>query len=238
MSIEGIGVTVTALNILQRRRNATAHNLANASTPGFSPGRVEQAALAGGGVQAIGATLLGGGPLNAGERGLDLALDGAGFFVFADGHGGQIYSRSGKLQVGPDGRLTDLMGRGLLPALNVPPEAAQVSISPQGQVQALAADGRVLAQGRIEIASFANPGGLLAVGGNAFTPSPASGPPVLAGPGAAGRGLVVAGAEQASGADPVREMVYLNLQGHEFSANLRAWATQDEMVGSILDVLG
>lgn len=238
MPIEGVGATVSALGVLQRRRDATANNLANLGATGFSPRRVEQAALAGGGVQAIASTLLGGGPLVASERGLDLALDGAGFFVFADGRGGQVYSRSGKLQVGPDGRLTDLAGRELLPALNIPAEAVQVGVSPQGQVQALAADGRVLAQGQIEIASFANPGGLVAVGGNAFAPGPASGPPLLAAPGEAGRGLVVAGAAQASGVDLAREMLDLTLQEREFSANLRALATQDEMVGTILDVLG
>lgn len=238
MPIEGVGVTVSALGAIQRRREATAHNLANVSTSGYAPRRVEQAELAGGGVQAVATTLLGGGPIVASERGLDLALDGGGFFAFADGNGGQVYSRVGKLQVGPDGRLTDLMGRDLLPALTIPAETASVNVTPQGAVQALAADGRVLAQGQIEVAAFANPGGLVAVGGNAFIPSPASGPPVLAAPGVAGRGVVVAGAEQTSGTDLVREMVDLTLQQHEFSANLRALSTQDEMVGTILDVLG
>ncbi|MFH1057690.1 MAG: flagellar hook basal-body protein [Pseudomonadota bacterium] len=238
MPIEGVGVTVSALAVLQRRRDATASNLANASTSGYSPRRVDQADLAGGGVQAVATTLLGGGPLVASERGLDLALDGAGFFAFADDRGGQVYSRSGKLQVGPDGRLTDLLGRELLPALTIPLETATVNVAPQGAVEALASDGRVLAQGQIEVAAFANPGGLQAIGGNAFVPSPASGPPVLAAPGEAGRGLVVAGATQASGTDLVREMVDLTLQQHEFSANLRTLSTQDEMVGAILDVLG
>lgn len=238
MSMEGVGAAVTALGTIQRRRDATANNLANASTSGFRPSRVEQAALASGGVQAMATALLDAGPLITSERGLDLALDGGGFFVFSDDAGGQIYSRSGKLQVGGNGRLTDLVGRDLLPAVAIPPETAQVQVSPQGQIQALTADGRVLTQAQLDVAAFANPGGLVALDGGAYAPSPASGPPVLAAPGVAGRGLVVAGAQLASGTDLVREMVDLTIQQHEFAANIRTITTQDDMVGTVLDVLG
>lgn len=238
MAIEGISATVSALGVLQKRGATSAHNLANLSTRGFVPRRVEQADSASGGVHVTGTSALPAGPVVASERGLDLALDGGGWFVLADGQGGQVYSRNGNFSVAANGLLVDSQGRALQPAINIPQPTTSISVSPQGVVQALGADGQVLAQGQIQLASFANPGGLTPLGGGLYAPSPASGPPVVAAPGVAGRGEIVSGAYQASGTDLVREMAEQILVEREFSANIKTLQTQDEMVGTILDVVG
>lgn len=238
MAIEGISATVSALGALQKRSSTSANNLANLSTRGFVPRRVDQTDSATGGVQVTGASALSAGPVVASERSLDLALDGGGWFVLDDGQGGQVYSRNGNFSVSAEGQLVDSQGRALQPAINIPPQSASISVSAQGLVQALGSDGQVLAQGQIEVASFANPGGLTALGNGVYAPSQASGPPVLAAPGVAGRGEVVSGAYQASGTDLVREMVEQILVEREFGANIKALQTQDDMVGTILDVMG
>ena len=238
MAIEGLSAAASALGVLQRRSANSANNLANASTRGFVPRRVDQADATNGGILATGVSALSPGPIVASQRGLDLALDGPGWFVLGDGQGGQVYSRTGNFQVTANGVLADAQGRQLQPAIAIPAPTTAIQISPQGMVQALAADGRVLAQGQIETASFANPGGLVPLGGGVYLPSPASGPPVVAAPGVAGRGEIVAGATQLSGTDLVREMVeQINIE-REFGANLRSLQTQDEMLGTILDVMG
>ena len=238
MAIEGLSATVSALGVLQRRSATSANNLANLSTRGFVPRRVDQADTAGGGVQATGASALASGPILGSERGLDLALDGPGWFVLGDGQGGQVYSRTGNFQVSADGVLLDGQGRELQPAINIPAQTASIQVSPQGLVQAFGADGQILAQGQIETASFANPGGLIPLGGGVYAPSQASGPPVVAAPGVAGHGEIVSGAYQASGVDLVREMVEQISVEREFGANLRTLQTQDEILGTILDVMG
>lgn len=238
MAIEGISATVSALGVLQKRSANSAHNLANLSTRGFVPRRVEQADIATGGVRAIGSSALAAGPILSSERSLDLALDGGGWFVLDDGQGGQVYSRNGNFSVSADGLLVDSQGRALQPAINIPPQTASISVNAQGVVQALGADGQVLAQGQIQLASFANPGGLTALGGGVYAASQASGPAVVVAPGVAGTGQIVSGAYQASGTDLAREMVEQILVEREFSANIKTLQTQDEMVGTILDVMG
>ena len=237
MAIEGIYASASALRLNERRLGQGAHNLANLSTPGYQPRRVEQAELAGGGVQAVATSPLGGGPILASDRPLDLALDGGGFFVLGDGQGGQVYSRAGNFMLDAQGQLVDPLGRPVQPAITLPAQTAQVYITPEGQVQALAGDGTVLASGQLQTAIFGNSGGLTALGGNVYAATPASGPPVTAPPGTPGHGLVVAGASQASGTDIVDEMLNLTQTERELEANLRTLRAHDEMVGTILDVV-
>lgn len=237
MAIEGIYAAVSGLRAAERRVGQTAHNLANVSTPGFVPRRLDQAEVAGGGVQISGSTPLAPGPIIPSERPLDLAINGGGFFVLDDGNGGQLYSRSGNFQLEAPGRLVDAQGRQVLPAFTLPAQTASVRVSPQGQVQALAGDGSVLAQGQLQTAVFGNPGGLEPVGGNAYRATGASGPPVVAAPGTPGHGEIVAGAMQASGTDIASSMVDLIIDQRAFEANLKTIKTQDDMLGSILDVL-
>jgi flagellar basal body rod protein FlgG len=238
MPIEALQSAASALKVTQRRTSQTAHNLANVSTPGFAPGRVEQAETAGGGVRATATTPLPGGPLVSSGRPLDLALDGGGFFVLEDGAGGRLYTRAGNFQLNAQGDLVDPRGRAVAGGVNVPPEAASVHVTAQGQMQALAADGQVLAQGQLQTATFGNPAGLEPVGGNAFQATGASGPPLLGQPGAPGAGRVVSGALQASGTGLASSMVNLMIDQRTFEANTKSLQTADEMLGTILDVKG
>lgn len=236
MPLDGIYAAVSALRVTERRVSQTAHNVANVSTTGFVPRRVEQADTQGGGVQVTGTTALPAGPVMSSERALDLAIDGGGFFVLDDGQGGQLYTRAGNFSLNADGQLVDPMGRAVLPAINVPAQAASVHISPQGQVQALAEDGTVLAEGQLRTAAFGNAGGLESVGGNAFRATNASGPPVNDVPGTAGHGTIVSGALQASGTDLAKSMVDLIIDQRTFEANTKSLQTNDELLGTIMDI--
>jgi flagellar basal body rod protein FlgG len=237
MPIEAMMPAVSGLRVAERRLGQTAHNLANISTPGFVPRRLEKAEVASGGVGISGSTPLAPGPITASERPLDLAIDGGGFFVLSDGQGGELYSRVGNFQLDAQGCLVDAQGRQAWPPITLPAQTAQVQVSAQGQVQAMAGNGTVLAQAQIQTAVFGNPGGLRSVGGNAYRATPESGPPVSTAPGTAGHGQIVSGAMQASGTDLASSMVDMILDQRAFEANLKTIKTQDEMVGSILNVV-
>ena len=170
------------------------------------------------------------------DQPLDLAIDGGGFFVLDDGRGGRLYTRAGNFMLNADGELVDPLGRQVLAGIEVPPQAQQVRVTPGGNVQALAGDGTVLAEGQIQTAVFGNPGGLESVGGNAFRETAASGPPVLAAPGTPGHGELVSGALQGSGTDLAREMVNQIVDQRTFEANVKSIQTYDDMVGAILDI--
>jgi flagellar basal-body rod protein FlgG len=236
MPMDGINAAVSALRVTERRQNQTAHNVANVSTPGFTPRRVEQADMQGGGVQVTGTTALPGGPIMPAQRPLDLALDGGGFFALDDGQGGRLYTRAGNFSLNADGQMVDPMGRAVLPAVNVPAQAASIHITPQGQVQAYAEDGSLLSESQIDTAVFGNPGGLEAVGGNAFRATNASGPAVYATPGAAGHGEIVSGALQASGTDLAKSMVDQIIDQRTYEANIKSVQTYDEMLGTVMDI--
>jgi flagellar basal body rod protein FlgG len=238
MPVEALQSAASALKVTQKRTSQTAHNLANASTPGFTPGRVEQADVRGGGVQATGTSPLPGGPLVPSGRPLDLALQGGGFFVLEDGAGERLYTRAGNFQADAQGNLVDPGGRTVAGGINLPPETASVHVTPGGQVQALSAGGEMLAQGQLQTATFGNPAGLEAVGGNAFRATAASGPPLLGEPGQPGVGRVVSGALRGSGTDLTRSMVDLITDQRTFEANTKSIQTADEMLGTILDVVG
>jgi flagellar hook protein FlgE len=79
---------------------------------------------------------------------------------------------------------------------------------------------------------------LEAVGGNAFRATAASGPPLLGEPGQPGVGRVVSGALRGSGTDLTRSMVDLITDQRTFEANTKSIQTADEMLGTILDVVG
>ena len=81
MVLEGISVAVSGLRVSEKRLAQSAHNLANLSTPGFAPGRVELSDVAQGGVKVAATTFSSQpGPLLVTENSLDLAINGGGFF--------------------------------------------------------------------------------------------------------------------------------------------------------------
>ena len=238
MVLGAIQAATSALRVESNRVSRSAHNLANLNTTGFTPSRTNQADVAIGGVRETGSSYLSQGPILPSESPLDLALNGGGFFVLDNGQGGQVYSRAGNFRLNQDGAMVDPLGREVLPRVEVPAEAQTVSVSPQGEVSFYGGGGMLLGRAQIETATFGNPGGLEPVGGNAFAETAESGPPVNAAPGTPGHGEIIPGALQSSGTDIAREMVNMILGQRSFEANIKTVQTGDEMLGSILDIVG
>ncbi|KIX14065.1 flagellar hook-basal body protein [Dethiosulfatarculus sandiegensis] len=235
MAIQGIWASVSGMRVAQKKIANSAHNVANASTSGFQPRRLEQADTAGGGAQITGSTQMSGGPLVSTGRSLDLAVNGGGFFALDDGDGGVVYSRNGKFMLNDQGQVVDNQGRTLRPPFQLPDNATNISVTSDGRIEALDNNGEVLAQGQIQTTTFANPGGLEALGGNAYRESQASGPPVNANPGVEGHGNLASGMIQASGTDYLTEITTQIVNQRSFEANLKAVQTYDEMLGTLLD---
>src|SRR5690606_20523573 len=108
-------VALTGLRAANTDLSVTGNNIANASTTGFKQSRAEfgdiysssflstGSARAGDGVrvQSI-SQQFSQGAISLTENGLDLAIDGEGFFVLNDG-GAQTFSRAGVTRVDKDG---------------------------------------------------------------------------------------------------------------------------------------
>lgn len=98
-------------------------------------------------------------------------------------------------------------------------------------------NGAVRTLGRVVIANFTNPGGLVDSGGNLFEAGPNAGPAVIANPGTLGSGLIVAGALEMSNVDLGEEFTQMILTSTGYSASSRVIRTADELIQQLL-VLG
>jgi flagellar basal-body rod protein FlgG len=108
-----------------------------------------------------------------------------------------------------------------------------VSISKDGIVS-VSIPGQATQQvGTIELASFQNPAGLEARGGNMFTATTASGDPTTGVPGADGLGTLAQGFVEESNVSVVEEMVNMILGQRAYEANSRVIRAADEMLQQV-----
>src|SRR5690606_12703795 len=107
------------------------------------------------------------------ERPFDLAIEGDGFFQVQLPSGQVGYTRDGALTISDTGTLVTQGGYSVLPGIQIPDDAADVQISRTGIVTITSAEGDSTEIGRLELARFANPTGLLSLGENLYSETPA-----------------------------------------------------------------
>ena len=88
--------------------------------------------------------------------------------------------------------------------------------------------------GRVVLATFVNPQGLLDVGGNLFNTTSNSGNASILNPGTSGSGRIVGGALELSNVDLSQEFINLIISSTGFSANSRVLTTSDELIQELL----
>jgi flagellar basal-body rod protein FlgG len=239
----------------QTKLDVTANNIANVSTNGFKKGRAEFADLiyqqtrgagssTGQGTSAPAPTEIGlgvrltstarehsQGELHTTGNQLDVAIEGKGFLPVTMPNGTTEYTRNGALQLTAEGKLVTSEGYEV-GSITVPPDAQTVTISSTGTVTAtVASDTQPVELGQIQLATFANPGGLEAQGGNLFRETSASGSAVLGNPGEGGAGNLRQGMLEVSNVNVVEEMVDLIAGQRAYEVNSRVIKAADEMLG-------
>jgi flagellar basal-body rod protein FlgG len=115
--------------------------------------------------------------------------------------------------------------------VTVPSTATSVSISKDGVVSATLA-GQTASQqlGTLQLASFANDGGLRPLGGNLFAPTTASGDPQVGAPSTDNRGSIQQGFIENSNVSVVEEMVNMIIGQRAYEANSRVIKAADDML--------
>jgi flagellar basal-body rod protein FlgG len=254
MPTSALHVARTGLDAQDQRMRVIANNLANVSTTGFKRDRANFATLAYqdtriAGQQSSGETTYANG-LNLGTgvsiqsttridtagtlestgNSLDMALDGAGFFQ-VQLPGGQLgYTRAGNFSRSPEGNLVTSQGYQVLPAIQIPANTTQITIGDDGTVSASVAGGESQQVGQIQVASFANPGGLQAGSDNFLYETAASGPVQIGIAGEDGRGHVKQGMLEGSNVSIVEELVDMIECQRAYEINSKMVSSVDEML--------
>lgn len=234
--INGLGASLSGLNAYAKQIETSSNNLANISTSGYKSRRADQQPLEQGGVNIASVTISkeAGGLLQTGNP-LDISILGQGFFNLASPGGKTGFSRNGSFSMNAQGQLSDANGNVLQPPITIPGNATGVSVDRTGVVSAMVG-GNAVALGQINLSVFSNPDGLAAAGGNIFLQTGASGSPLTGAPGAGGRGELLSGFLEASNVDIARESVNMMMAGAGFKASAKAIKTQDQMIGTVLDL--
>ncbi len=162
----------------------------------------------------------------------DLAIDGRGYFQVAMPDGTTAYTRAGNFSINDQGQLVTQDGYVVQPAITVPQNATNVTISKAGQVQVtVPGTPTPSVVGQLELATFMNETGLSAQGSNLFTETAASGPPTVGTPGLQGVGQLLQGYTEASNVDPVSEITALIVAQRAYEMNSKVISTADSMLG-------
>jgi flagellar basal-body rod protein FlgG len=231
--MEGMRIASSALKAATTSLDVTSNNLANLNTTGFRSSNAHLTDGPGGRGVEVGAIAesMSPGPVSWTGRSLDLALTGDSFFAVRTSAGRLAFTRDGAMTIDGSGRITTPRGDLLDPGITVPEGATGIAVGRDGAVNASFGDGSSREIGRIQPVRFANPEGLERIGGNLAVPTAASGAGRRA-----GGGEVLSGALTMSNTDIASEMV--NLIKNERHAGVAAAIvkTEDETLGTILDL--
>jgi len=191
MAIDSLKTAGSTLKNLQTAIDVVANNIANVNTQGYKKqsASFESIVSSMGGQTTYSGSIVSAitpnfnqGPLKATGDGLDVALNGNGFLVVANGSGDMRYTRSGSLGFDAEGNLVDVNGNYVMGVgasrINIPSDATQVEITALGEVMIKRGEGVDITfelVDQLQLANFANPAGLQNMGQNLYRESANSG---------------------------------------------------------------
>ena len=253
----GSGMTAQQMSI-----DNIANNLANANTTGFKARRTQfqdllyQSYLQPGAAAGSQTVVPSGLQLGLGTRPaansivftqgnftetdnpLDLVIQGKGFFQIKRPDGSTAYTRSGNFQLDKDGNVVNSTGDPIEPQITIPAQAQSITIAPDGTVSyTQPGQSAATVAGQIQLANFTNPGGLNSVGNGLFTPTDASGDPIVGNPGGQdGLGTLQQGYLESSNVSIVEEFINMISSQRAYEANTKVVKAADEMYQQVNNV--
>jgi len=162
---------------------------------------------------------------------LDMAIQGKGFFQIRRVDGEIAYTRQGTFRLDNNGQLVTADGEPLDPPINIPSDAELISIEQSGEVSVIQ-PGIVTPSvvGRIELANFINPAGLISIGKGLYKETDASGTAILGFPDENEFGALQQGFVESSNVNVVEELTNMILAQRAYELNSKAITTSDEML--------
>ncbi|WP_420239895.1 flagellar basal-body rod protein FlgG [Telmatobacter bradus] len=256
--IRALYTAASGMSAQQMNLDTIANNLANSSTTGFRQSRLQfqdmvyQNVVTPGAAQSqntISAGLQIGlgtksaateiintqGSLNETDNQYDLAIEGTGFFQVQRPDGTIAYTRAGQFHLNSQGTIVTTDGDTLIPTITVPANATAVTITQYGVVNATISGQTNPSQlGQVQLATFPNPGGMAAVGGNLLVGTQNSGDPVTGNPGGTeGLGTLQQNYLENSNVDVVTEFVQMVLAQRAYESNSKVIKAADDMYSQV-----
>ncbi len=171
------------------------------------------------------------GNLEVTEQPLDVAINGRGFFQILMPDGTISYTRDGQFHLDSEGNVVTANGYPLEPAITIPDNATNITISTDGIVSVIVPGTATPSEiGNITLADFVNPAGLEAVGNNLFVQTGSSGDPQEGTPGLDGLGTSEQGMIETSNVEIVEEMVDMITTQRAYEMNAKVVTTADQML--------
>ncbi|MFY9509759.1 MAG: flagellar hook protein FlgE [Rubrivivax sp.] len=140
-------------------------------------------------------------------------------------------SLAGATQYGTTFGVTNLTQDGYAPG-----QLTSIAIESDGVVMARYSNGQSKPAGQVELATFRNPQGLQALGGNLWGNTFASGDPVVGVPGDGSMGVLQAGALEESNIDLTGELVNMITAQRIYQANAQTIKTQDQVLQTLVNL--
>jgi flagellar basal-body rod protein FlgG len=162
---------------------------------------------------------------------LDVAVSGNGFLQVTMPDGTTGYTRDGSLKMDAQGQIVTNNGYVVQPGITIPATAQSISVGADGTVSVtLPGTATPSTLGQLQLANFANPGGLDPKGGNLYAETAASGTPTSAVPGTNGLGTLRQGFVETSNVNVVEELVSMISTQRAYELNSKAIQTSDQML--------
>ncbi|WP_263352134.1 flagellar basal-body rod protein FlgG [Acidicapsa acidisoli] len=256
--IRALYTAASGMSAQQLNLDTIANNLANSSTTGFrqsslefqdmlyqnliTPGAAQSPTTVSAGLQvglgtrpAATEVIMTQGELNQTNNPLDLAIEGSGFFQVQRPDGTVAYTRAGQFYQNNQGTIVTTAGDPLVPTITIPANATAVTVTQYGVVNAtLPGQTNPTQLGQIQLATFANPGGLQSMGSNLLQETLSSGNPVLGNPGGTeGLGTLQQGYLENSNVDVVTEFVQMVLAQRAYESNSKVVKAADDMYSQV-----
>jgi flagellar basal-body rod protein FlgG len=257
--MRALAIAATGMNAQTQNLEVIANNIANINTTSFKRSRAEftdliyqaerlqgvssrgqnsvvpEGSQIGLGVRtaAIRPLNIQGTLTNTGNQ-LDLAINGRGWFQVTTSGGETVYTRAGSFSTNANSQIVTADGYQLQPQIVVPNNTTAVTVSQTGVVSATIG-GQTNPQqiGQLTVANFVNEAGLMALGGNLFQPTAASGQAVTGVPGDPGFGHINQGYLEASNVDPVSEISNMIAAQRAYEMNSKVVEAASSMAGTI-----
>ncbi len=111
-----------------------------------------------------------------------------------------------------------------------------LTVSRDGVIQGRYSNGQTQDIGKVALANFQSPNGLIALGNNLWAESPDSGQPVVGSPGTGVLGVLSAGTIEESNVDLTQELVQLIIQQRNYQANAQSIRAQDQILQTLVNL--